>query len=82
MKKPKIKSAPPDPPFGLDMPFDEALKRFVGTDPAELEANVKRSKKKKPPEGKKKAPPGGKIEVQKTVVSLRDRRMAKRNYGG
>lgn len=80
MKKPKIKSVPPDPPFGLDMPFDEALRRFIGTDPAELEANVKRSKKKKPPGGKKKAPSGGKID-QKNVVSLRDRRMAKRNYG-
>jgi hypothetical protein len=80
MKKPKIKSAPPDPPFGLDMPFDEALKRFIGTDPAELEANVKRSKKKKPPGAKSKAAPGGKVESQ-NLVSLRDTRVRKRNYG-
>lgn len=79
MKKKKIKSVPPERPFGLAMPFDEALKRFIGTDVQELEANVKRSKKKKPP-GRKKILPGGKID-QSDVVSLRDRRMAKRNYG-
>ena len=78
MKK-KIKSTPPDPPFGLDMPFDEALRRFIGTDPAELEANVKRSKKKKPPGGMKKTPSGG--DDQKGVVSLRAVRTRKRNYG-
>lgn len=79
MKKPKIKSTPPDPPFGLDMPFDEALRRFIGTDPAELEANVKRSKKKKPPGAKKvKAASGGSSD-QQNVVSLRGRRIAKRN---
>jgi hypothetical protein len=76
MKKPKIKSTPPDPPFGLDMPFDEALKRFIGTDPKEVDENIKRSKKKKPPSKAKKALPGG---DQKNVVSLRHRRMAKRN---
>jgi hypothetical protein len=78
MKKPKIKSAPPDPPFGLNMPFDEALRRFVATDPAELEANVKRSKKKKPSGRKKKVPSDGKID-QTNIVSLRHERMAKRN---
>jgi hypothetical protein len=77
MKK-KIKSTPPDPPFGLDMPFDEALRRLIDTDPAELEANIKRSKKKKPPSRTKKALLGG---DQKSVVSLRDRRMSKRNNG-
>jgi hypothetical protein len=77
MKK-KIKNTPPDPPFGLDMPFDEALKRFIGADPKEVEANIKRSKKKKPPSKTKKALPGG---AQKNVVSLRDRRIAKRNSG-
>jgi hypothetical protein len=77
MKK-KIKATPPEPPFGLDMPFDEALKRFVGTDPAEVEANIKRSKKKKPPSKTRKAPPGG---DQKNIISLRDKRMAKRNNG-
>lgn len=79
MKK-KIKSTPPDPPFGLDMPFDEALRRFVSTDPNEVEDNIKRSKKKKPPGGKKKDPSGGNAD-QKNIVSLRDRRIRKRNYG-
>jgi hypothetical protein len=74
----KIKSAPPDPPFGLDMPFDEAMKRFIGADPKEVEENIKRYKKKKPPSNAKKALPGG---SQKNVVSLRSRRMAKRNNG-
>jgi hypothetical protein len=82
MKKPKIKSAPPEPPFGLNMPFDEALKRFIATDPEELEANVKRSKKKKPPGGKKKNPSDGKVKSKsQNVVSLRDTRIRKRNYG-
>ena len=76
----KIRSTPPEPPLGLDMPFDEALRRFIGTDPNELEASVKRAKKKKPPGGKKKAPSDGLVD-QKNVVSLRDRRMRKRNYG-
>ena len=75
----KIKSTKPEPPFGLDMPFDEALKRFIGTKPAEVEANIKRAKKKKPPGGKK-APPDATAE-DKNVVSLRDRRTRKRNYG-
>ena len=75
----KIKSTPPDPPFGLDMPFDEALKRFIGTDPNEVEANVKRAKQKKPP-GSKNKPPGGDNQSD-TVVSLRSRRVRKRNTG-
>ena len=76
----KIKSTPPEPPFGLDMPFDEALRRFIATKPDELEANIKRSKKKKPPgEKKKKIPSGG--DDQENVVSLRSRRMRKRNHG-
>ena len=36
-------------PLGLDMPFGEALERFVGTDPAELADNVKLKRKKPPP---------------------------------
>lgn len=59
------------------MPFDEALKRFIGTDPKEVQANIDKSKKKKPP-GKK---PGGKKLQQENVVSLRSRRMRKRNDG-
>jgi hypothetical protein len=44
MKK-KIKSTAPEPPLSLDMPFDEALKRFISTKPEEVEASIKRSKK-------------------------------------
>jgi hypothetical protein len=36
-------------PLSLDMPFDEALERFIGTDPAELPENVKLRQKKPPP---------------------------------
>lgn len=79
MKKRTIKSTPPDPPFGLDMPFDEALKRFIRTDPDELESNIKKSKQKKPPGGKRK-PPSGSDQLD-TVVSLRTRRIKKRNTG-
>jgi hypothetical protein len=75
----KIKSTAPEPPLGLDMPFDEALKRFIGTNPKEVEASIKRAKKKKPPGGKK-APPDATVD-EKNVVSLRDRRIRKRNYG-
>jgi hypothetical protein len=69
-----------EPPLGLDMPFDEALKRFIGTDPKEVEASIRRAKKKKPPGGKKKPPPDATLD-DKSVVSLRDRRLRKRNYG-
>jgi hypothetical protein len=71
--------------FGLDMEFNEALSRFVHTNPKEVEENIKRSKQKKPRRkkrkksaGGKKAPPATPVE---TVISLRDRRMRKRNYG-
>lgn len=40
-----------EPPLRLDMSFEEALKRFSGTDPREIEESVERSKQKKPPEG-------------------------------
>jgi hypothetical protein len=49
-------------PFGLDMPFDEALKRFIGVDPDELPENVRLKKKgrpKSPPGIDDKAPKGG-----------------------
>ncbi len=76
----KIRSTPPEPPLGLDMPFDEALKRFIGVDPTEVEAGIKQSKKKKPPGGKKKPPSDGAVS-QENVVSLREKRIRKRNYG-
>jgi hypothetical protein len=81
MKKRTIKITPPDPPFGLDMPFGEALKRFIGTDPNELETNVRKAKKKKPPGSKSKRKPSGGNNQSDTVVSLRSRRVRKRNTG-
>lgn len=68
-----------DDKMRLDMPFAEAVKRYIGVDPKEMHANIKRAKKKKPPGGKK-APPGTPSEAQ-NVVSLRSRRASKRNYG-
>lgn len=41
-------------PLGLDMPFSEALERFVGVDPGELPESVKLRQKEGPP----KRPPG------------------------
>lgn len=41
-------------PLALDMPFSEALERFIGVDPGELPDNVKLRQKKGPP----KRPPG------------------------
>jgi len=35
----------------LDMPLDEALERFAGVTPEEMQANIARAKKKKPPGG-------------------------------
>ena len=77
----KIKSTPPEPPFGLDMPFDEALKRFIGTDPKEVETNIKKAKQKNPPGSKKKPKPSGGSDQSESVVSLRVRRVRKRNTG-
>ncbi|GEM_PF-1460030 len=36
-------------PLGLDMPFEEALERFIGVNPDELPDNVKLRQKKGPP---------------------------------
>lgn len=41
-------------PLGLDMPFGEALERFIGVDPCELPDNMKLRRKRGPP----KQPPG------------------------
>jgi hypothetical protein len=62
-------------PLKIDMPFGEALERFIGVNPKEMDASIKASKKKKPPGGRKKKPPGGKPEGE--VVSLRARRIRK-----
>jgi hypothetical protein len=72
------KSAKPTSPFRLDMDPDEALERFIGASPKEVDANIARSKQKKPPGSKK--PSGGSAHADH-VVSLRGRRMRKRNTG-
>lgn len=78
------KSRKPLPPFWLDMDPDEALERFAGTDPQEVEQLIARSKGKKPKKPKQtpgsKKPSGVPVKSQ-SVVSLRDRRTAKRNNG-
>lgn len=40
----------PEPPFGLEMDFGEALSRFVATKPKEVAESIERSKTKKPPQ--------------------------------
>jgi hypothetical protein len=66
-------------PFKIKMGFDEALERFIGTKPNEVDALVKRGKKEKPPgtKEKRKASDG----TSQSVVDLRHRRMRKRNEG-
>ncbi|GEM_PF-5392433 len=38
-----------EPPLYIDMDANEALERFIQTDPKEVEESIKRSKQKKPP---------------------------------
>jgi hypothetical protein len=68
-------------PFKLKLGFDEALERFIRTDPKEVEENIRRSKTKKPPGSKRKRKPSGGSTQSENVVSLRRRRMRKRNTG-
>jgi hypothetical protein len=67
-----------DDKMRLDMPFAEAMERFARADPKEMHANIKRAKKKKPPGGT--VPPGGNDQAE-NVVSLKTRRVRKRNTG-
>jgi hypothetical protein len=46
-----------DDKMSLDMPFDEALERFAGTDPAEMRANIAKSKAAKPEAERKRPTP-------------------------
>lgn len=64
-------------PLHLDMPFDEALERFAGVKPAEVQANVKKAKKRKPPGGKKE-PPGDDPYKSENVISLKRQREKRR----
>jgi hypothetical protein len=66
-----------DDKMNLDMPFAEALERFVGVDPKEMHANIAKAKKARPPGGKK-APSGYKVQAE-NVVSLRAKREKRRN---
>lgn len=69
-----------EPSLGLDMPFDEAMERFIRTDPKQVEASIARSKQKKPPGTKKKKPAIKKAAASdKSVVSLKEQRMRRRN---
>jgi len=43
-----------EPKLGLDMPFAEALERFVQTNPSEVERSIMKSKQKKPSVSKRK----------------------------
>ena len=67
-----------DDKMKLDLPADEALERFIGTDPKEVEVSIKRAKKKVPPGGRKKktAKPS-----DDNIASLTQRRVRKRNTG-
>jgi hypothetical protein len=72
---------PPKHVLGLEMPFGEAMERFIGVKPKELEANIAKDKKKKPPGAKRKRkPPGGKAKAH-NVISLKDRKTALRRRG-
>lgn len=66
-------------PLKIDMGFDEALERFIGTKPSEVDALIERGKKRKPPGGKTK--PSGSSSRSSAVVDLRRRRMRKRDTG-
>jgi hypothetical protein len=68
-------------PFKIKIGFDEALERFIRTKPSEVEESIKRSKTKKPPGSKRKRKPSGGVSQSENVVSLRVRRMRKRNEG-
>jgi hypothetical protein len=65
-----------DDKLHIDMPFGEALERFIGVDPKQMHTNIAKSKKKKPPG--EKAPSDGEPDG-KNLVDLRQRRMRKRN---
>jgi hypothetical protein len=60
--------------MGLDMPFGEAMERFIGVKPREMEANIAKSKKKK------RSPPGKKAKSG-NVILLKDRKTSLRRRG-
>ncbi len=44
-----------EPKLKLDMPFDEALRRFAQTKPKEVEKSIERGKQKKKPRKRRKS---------------------------
>lgn len=44
-------------PLGLDMSFEEALKRFAGVDPDEMPENIKLGKRRRRKKGDGEPPP-------------------------
>ena len=66
-------------PFRLNMDPDEFLERAIRTKPSEVEALIKRGKKRKPPGTKVKM--SGGTSQSDSVVDLRRRRMRKRDTG-
>ena len=70
--------------FDLDMPFGEAMERFIGTSVKETRDNIERSKKKKPPAAKRKkskTASGKKAVEAQNIISIRERRMSFRRRG-
>ena len=63
-----------DDKMHLEMPLDEALERFIGTDPAEMRANIDKSKAAKPAAERKR--PTAKPD-QTNVVKLASKRRPK-----
>lgn len=63
-----------DDKMSLDMPFGEALERFIGTDPEETRANIERSKQAKPEAERKRPAPK---PDQTNVTKLRGERKPK-----
>ena len=78
MSDEKKKGRKHEPPLYIDMDFGEAAERFSGVDPREVEANIAKSKMKKPP-GRKGSPSGPRRRKPAShdagdVVRLKDRR--------
>lgn len=53
------------PPLFIDLPFEEALRRYVQTDPAELPPKPKRPPSKKTGRPNKDAPGTGKVDPKR-----------------
>lgn len=52
-----------EPPLKLNIGFEEALSRFVATNPKEVEESIERSKTKKPPQDTPPRRPASKKKV-------------------